>query len=289
MVDVLFKSISNLMCRSVEALRFWFGVFQRSKFTYQQDLQQKHLLQVCSLQRGSLQRGSLQGHLQQTRLKHPESNRLLQKGSTTLISVLVLLALLGLGLISLQYTHQDLSSAGNLRQSKQAHYVSEIGLHHAITLLQNQGAYLLTQRQPNDFIVLTSTGEVRYMQRAPNGEETQRLVLNLPPFPIFDDGPASLGRVKTQVPSYQVRIDGITQGPPPPGQELSVSDLGTPQPQFCLVHFNSYGYIAPTLLPNLSQQEIGQEEWTANFERIAEHRIKAAVVLGPFLIPSCQR
>ena len=225
--------------------------------------------------------------------QHPasshQSKRLHEKGSTTLISVLVLLALLGLGLISLQYTHQDLSSAGNLRQSKQARYVSEIGLHHAITLMQSQGAYLLAQRQPDEFLILTSTNEVRYMLRAQNGEESQRLVLNLPPFLAFDDGPSPLGRVQSQVPSYQVRIDGITQGPPPPGQELSVTDLGTPQPLFCLIQFNAYGYIAPEPLPNLLQQEVGQEDWKANFERIAEHHTKAAVVLGPFLIPSCQR
>ena len=220
---------------------------------------------------------------------YPQSKRIQEKGSTTLISVLVLLALLGLGLISLQYTHQDLSSAGNLRQSKQARYVSEVGLHHAITLMQNQGAYLLTQRQPDEFLVLTSTNEVRYMLRAQNGDESQRLVLNLPPFLAFDDGPPPLGRVQSLVPSYQVRIDGITQGPTPPGQELSVTDLGTPQPLFCLVHFNAYGYISPEPLPNLLQQEIGQEAWKANFERIAEQHIKAAVVLGPFLIPSCQR
>ena len=163
------------------------------------------------------------------------SDRRKQKGSTTLISVLVLFALLGLGLISLQYTHQDLSSAGNLRQSKQARYVSEAGLHHAITLMQHQGAYLLAQRQANEFLVLTSTNEIRYMLRAPNGEESQRMVLNLPPFPVFEEGPAPLGRVQSQVPSYQIRIDGITQGPPPAGQELSVTDLGTPQPQFCLL------------------------------------------------------
>jgi hypothetical protein len=156
--------------------------------------------------------------------------------------------------------------------------------------MQNQGAYLLTQRQDNEFLVLTSTNEVRYMHRAPNGEETQRSVLNLPPFPVFEEGsPSSLGRVQTQIPSYQIRIDGITQGPPPPGQELSNTDLGTPQPQFCLIHFNAYGYIAPTSLPLLLQQEAGAEEWQNSFEQIAEHHIKAAVVLGPFLIPNCQR
>ena len=172
-------------------------------------------------------------------MKNLSSQRVSQKGSTTLISLLVLFALLGLGLISLQYTHQDLSSAGNLRQTKQARYVAEIALNHAITLMQQQGAYLLTQLQPNDFLQLTSTGEMRFIQRALNGEETLRRTINLPPFPALEDGPEELGVVQLNVPSYTVRMDGFAQGPPPPGQELSPTDLGTPQPLFCLIHFNT--------------------------------------------------
>ena len=61
-----------------------------------------------------------------------------ERGSTTLIAMLVLFALLGLGLLSMRHTYQDMSSAGNLRRAKQARYIADIGVHHALTLFQQQ-------------------------------------------------------------------------------------------------------------------------------------------------------
>ena len=55
-----------------------------------------------------------------------------ERGSTTLIAVLVLFALLGLGLLSMRHTYQDMSSVGNLRRATQARFVAEMGAHHAI-------------------------------------------------------------------------------------------------------------------------------------------------------------
>ena len=213
--------------------------------------------------------------------------RLSERGSTTLISLLVLFALISLGLLSLRSTHQEVSSAGNLRQAKQARYVAELGLHHAITLLQQQGSYLLGLRQSGENLLIDSNGDVTYFSSNADDEDVIRRSLNLPRFPAVRSGPGLLGIVQNRIPSYEVRIEGITAGPPPPGQELSQSDLGTPKQHFCLVHFSSRGFIATNNLPRLNRDELSERAWRASLELVAEHRIKAGVVLGPFLIPSC--
>ena len=220
----------------------------------------------------------------------PPSRRVLlrERGSTTLISLLVLFALMGLGMLSLRFTHQEISSAGNLRQAKQARYVAEIGLHHVITLLQQQGNYLLNIRQNGEFMQIKSDGTVEYYSRDNAGVEKKQRSINLPAFSAFAEGPAALGLTQNRVPSYEIRVDGITDGPTPPGQELSQSDLGTPRQSFCLVHFNARGYIAESTFPETQRDQMNEETWRASLELLAEHRLKAGVIIGPFLIPGCE-
>ena len=204
------------------------------------------------------------------------------KGSTTLISLLVLFALISLGLLSLRFTYQDMSSAGNLRQAKQARYVAELGLHHAITLMQQQGNYLLRLRQGNEYLVIKSDGVIDYYRRNNAGVANKQRSIDLPPFPALNEGPTALGSIKTRVPSYEIKVEGITQGTAPSGQELSQSDLGTTRQHFCLMHFSARGFIAEQTLPKLNPNELSDEEWKASLELVAEHRLKAALTLGPF-------
>lgn len=215
------------------------------------------------------------------------SHRSDERGGTTLIALLVLFALLGLGLLSMRHTYQDMSSAGNLRRATQARYIAEVGAHHAITLLQQQGSYLLNVRQPNDVLELNSQGVLKYINRNPAGVETLRQQLNTAQFLGLTDGPPPLGEVGAQRASYRVRIEGITDGPPPPGQELSQSDLGTPRQSYCLIQVSSYGYLARAELPKNEREELTDAEWLAASSDVAEHRVKVAITLGPFMIQGC--
>lgn len=211
-----------------------------------------------------------------------------QKGSTTLIAILVLFALLGLGLLSMRYTYHDMSSAGNLRRAKQARFIAEVGAHHALALIQQQGSYLLNLRRPNDVLELNHLGVLSFISRNNVGVETLRMQINTTPLNAFEQGPEPLGSLTQQVPSYEVRIEGITDGIPPPGQELSQSDLGTPRQSFCMVQVTSRGYLSRSELPEHNNEALTDEQWRFAADLIAEHRVKAALTLGPFMIQSCR-
>ena len=90
------------------------------------------------------------------------------------------------------------------------------------------------------------------------------------------------------MPSYEVRIEGITDGTPPPGQELSQSDLGTPRQSFCLIQVSSRGYLSQLELPEGNVELLTDQEWRTSAELIAEHKVKAALTVGPFMIQSCR-
>jgi hypothetical protein len=210
-----------------------------------------------------------------------------ERGSTTLIAVLVLFALLGLGLLSMRHTYQDMSSVGNLRRATQARFVAEMGAHHAITLVQQQGSYLLGLRQPGDLLELNSQGLLSYINRNPAGIENVRQQLNTPPFPGLTEGPTPLGELRSQHASYRVRIEGITDGPPPPGQELSQTDLGTPRQSYCLIQVSSHGYLSRLDLPETERANLTEGEWRAAARDVAEHRVKVAITVGPFMIQGC--
>lgn len=214
-------------------------------------------------------------------------NKTPEKGSTTIIALLVMFALLSLGLLSMRHTFQDVSGAGNLKRAKQARYVAEVGAHHAATLLQQQGSYLLALRQPGDLLEVDSLGRIRYISRNPAGVEQVRHIVETDPFPALIQGPAPLGDVGTHIASYRVRVEGITDGPPPPGQELSQSDLGTPRQSYCLIQLSSRGYAARTSLPENEREALTEEQWLQAAEGVAEHQIKAALTVGPFIIPGC--
>ena len=212
-----------------------------------------------------------------------------QRGSSTLVAILVTFALLGLGALSLRSSHQDVSSAGNLRRAKQARYVAEVGLHHAVALLQQQGSYLMSLRRPGEALFVQSDGEVVFALPPLNlGEpyRPQRTVETLP-FPALVEGPDPLNLGAGRVPSYEVRVDGFSDGGAPPGQELSQSDLGTPRQRFCVMQFTATGYVSSTPLPSSTTRAADEGAWRASLELVAEHQLKAGVVVGPFLISSC--
>lgn len=201
-----------------------------------------------------------------------------ERGSAMILAVLILFAMLGLGIVAMRTTKQNLSGSGNLRMNKQARYVAELGLYHAISLMQKEGQNILAKRNPS----MTSTLEIesggRIVERLQNKQEGA--IINGTKPKLFDGAPEALGSFGTgsgYVPSYRVVVDGFTKGPPRPGNEDSPTEI------FCLMHFTSTGYIAGTVLPTAEQFN------AEGSERYAEHTIKAAVVLGPFSTASCAR
>ena len=212
-----------------------------------------------------------------------------ERGSSTLVAILVTFALLGLGALSLRSSHQDVSSAGNLRRVKQARYVAEVALHHAVALMQQQGSYLMSLRRPNEVLFVQSDGLVRFALPPLNlGDpyRPQREVMTLP-FPAFTEGPDPLNLGAGRIPSYEVRVDGFADGGAPPGQELSQSDLGTPRQRFCVMQFTATGFVASAPLPSATTRASDEGAWRASLELVAEQQLKAGVVVGPFLISSC--
>ena len=54
-----------------------------------------------------------------------------------------------------------------------------------------------------------------------------------------------------------------------------------------MVQLSSYGYLARVELPESEREELTDAEWRTAASDVAEHRVKAALTLGPFMIPGC--
>lgn len=216
--------------------------------------------------------------------------RFQERGSATLIAILALFGLLSLGLIAMRSAQDDIANAGNIRRNKQAQYLAEVGLHHAATLIQQQGNYLLNQRGPKEYLTITQNGVVRYWLPNPIDPEAAPSLqreLNSPPFPALIDGPDPLDLSAFRVPSYEVRIEGFRDAAPPPGQESSQDDNGTTKQIFCLIQLSARGFIASQENPNETSQSQNELEWRTSLTLHVEYQLKAALIFGPFLIPSC--
>lgn len=203
-----------------------------------------------------------------------------ERGSALVIAILILFAMLGLGLLAMRSTTQNIAGSGSLRMNKQARFVAEVGLYHAMTLMKNEGEGLLTLRVPHPDSVLEveSTGAV-VVRSEPSPAGNVRATENraAPPLLNGDGGdPEALGQLAGGlVPSYRVVVEGFTpvQNSQIAGQEIGLG-AGENGEGFCMMHFTSIGYIATNVLPTPEQLIGGDAE-----ERFAEHRVKAAVPL----------
>lgn len=195
------------------------------------------------------------------------------RGSALVLAILILFAMLGLALIAMRTSTQSIAGSGNLRMTKQARYVAEVGLHHAITLLAQEGDNLLRLREdaPTSTIEVESDGTVRILDPAGN----QIAVQDRPPPDLLTGALGDYGGV---VPSYRVRVEGFTRAASPAGQ--GVGDEGNSNEKFCAMSFSATGFIADKALP--TDEDLDN---ATNQTQYAEHRVKAGVVLGPFQAP----
>ncbi len=212
-----------------------------------------------------------------------------ERGSALVLSIFILFAMLAMGMLAMRSATQNISGSGNLRLNKQARYVAEAGLYHAITLLNRDGPNILSSRSgpgadKSRFVVESARGPATTSVVSLLSENGARLVQIERPAPqVFSVGPAALGLAGTAsglLPSYRVEVSGFQPWACPPGfDEMALQEQGE---GCCLMHFESHGMIADKELPN--------EEDLTSFgaaDRFAEHRLKAGVVLGPFSLQGC--
>lgn len=219
-------------------------------------------------------------------------NRRHQRGSALVLAILVMFAIIGLGVVAMRSTSQNMLGAGNLRLTKQVRQVAEAGLYHGITLMNRESPSILPLRddpalrgsvftlqsstQPNEdepMAVLTLNRE--------NGEVAVTRQVRDPGLMGGEINP--LGQFQSTsglLPSYTVVVAGFEPWDCPPGfdeQALAQQDEGC-----CLMHFESTGRIARA---GVDHQTLGS---TAEGQRrYAEHRARAGVVLGPFTRKGC--
>lgn len=202
-----------------------------------------------------------------------------QRGSALILSVLILMAMLGLGLLAMRSSTQNIAGSGSLRMNKQARFVAEVGLYHALTLMKNEGDNLLRPRvpHPDSVLEIESTGDVVIRtEPSPNGLARATINRDAPDLLNANNTPDALGDLGGGlVPSYRVVVEGFTpvQAAQMAGQEIGLG-AGENGEGFCMMHFTSIGYIARTTLPT-PEQLLGADAE----ERFAEHRVKAAVPL----------
>ncbi len=191
------------------------------------------------------------------------------RGSALVLAVLILFAMLGLGMVAMRSATQNIAGAGNLRATKQARYVAEVGLYHAVTLMNLQGDKALLNRLPDQRIRVDSAGAV--VRVSDDGEVNVDGVAAAPD--LFEGDPPPLGPFAGGlVPSYRVEVDGFMPAGAPAGEEIGASDK-----IFCRMEFTSRGYIAAQALPTPEQLASADAR-----ERSAEVELKASMVLGPY-------
>lgn len=190
-----------------------------------------------------------------------------------MLSILVLFALLGLALLAMRTSTQSIAGSGNMRMTKQARYVAEVGLYHAVTLMAQEGDNILQLRggAMTSTIEVRSDGVVRVLDDAGNEIANQGRAA---PDLLTD----ALGDYGGVVPSYRVRVDGFARSAAPAGH--GTGDEGNSNEKFCSMSFTAVGFIADQALP--TEADLDAAGGNTQF---AEHRVKAGIVLGPFQAP----
>lgn len=218
--------------------------------------------------------------------RHPRARRG-ERGSALVLAILILFAMLGLGLLAMRTTTQNIAGSGNMRLHKQARYVSESGLYAVLALFnadtQRQASELMRQWQTASIdgpaaVVIDDRGGARVLRIGPDGRPNGAPVFEAPaPVAVaafLGSGPNPLGRygdTSGLVTSFEVTVEGFGLWGGPPGNELS--EDGNASNDTCLMHLTSRGYIADV--------PVGDEDFLAarNDERYAEHTLKAGMVI----------
>lgn len=215
--------------------------------------------------------------------------RAAERGSALVLALLIMLAMTGLGLLAMRTTTHSMAASGNLRLSKQARYVAEMGLYHAMTVMATDGARLLALRDQRNAVLELDSDGVWTTLYAPDfvvlGPDSLGPGELTPP-EFFDGGGESpLGAFAVGAglrPAYRVRVEGFTPGPAPAGNP-DLQPGGEGLEGYCFLQFTSHGYIT-------TGDEVPSDDDFEGLSRdlTAETRLKGALVLGPFNRDLCQ-
>ena len=210
-----------------------------------------------------------------------------QRGSALALAMVIILAMLGLGLLALRSTKQNIAGSGNLRMNKQARYIAENALYEAITFMNLSADGVLQSRPATAAIVINSSGgvdpvEVTY--KLPNGAQsagpTWQGAAFMGPSDVRPNALGQYGEGSGLVTSFEVTIDGLQPGAPTPGNSA-------PGPGdtwgFCQMEFTARAYIATNELPDLAA--LNSKEGVASF---AEYSMRAGIVLRVNDASRCQ-
>ena len=211
-----------------------------------------------------------------------------QRGGVLLLTLLVTLAMISMGLLALTSTQYETASAGSLLRIAHAEQLADIALHHATTLMQQQGTMILNTRTADQRMKLLSDGSIQFINYTPaTNTENIGNTLNFPAFPMLSESTPLLGDLGGVAPRYEVRIAVLSEGTPPAGQEIAINDIGAPPLRYCMIQFTATASIAHPDLPPLPLDELNDEQRKQALDSRVEYQLSAALTLGPFLIPSC--
>lgn len=219
----------------------------------------------------------------ETRRRHRRGER----GSALILAILILFAMLGLGLLAMRSTTQNIAGSGNMRLQKQARYVSESGLYAVLALFnadtRGQASELMRQWQTATIdgpaaVLIDDRGGARVVRLGvdgrPNGAPLFQAPAPVAVAAFLGSGPNPLGRygdTSGLISSFEVQVEGFGLWGGSPGNELAGN--GNASDDTCLMHLTSRGYIADV--------PVGDEDFLAARDdtRYAEHTLKAGMVV----------
>lgn len=211
-----------------------------------------------------------------------------QRGSALILAILILFAMLGLGLIAMRSTTQNIAGAGNMRLNKQARYVAESGLYSVLGFFDadtgGEGTRLMRSWQAQvegpATVIINDRGQARVVPVGPDGRESGPPVLEtqtaVPTF--LTSGPNPLGRygeTSGLQTSFEVSVEGfqLWSGGAAVMAGMGIGEGGNANRDFCFMQLTSRGYVAPA--------PVGADGFddARDDPRFAEHTLKAGVVI----------
>lgn len=208
-----------------------------------------------------------------------------ERGSALILAVLILFAMLGLGLIAMRSTTQNIAGSGNLRLNKQARYVAESGLYATLAVLnantRNVRNALLQAWQQAAVdgpaaVVLNDRGRAWVTRVGLDGREDGaplfETVTAVPAFLQAGPGPLGLyGEISGLVTSFEVTVEGFAIWGPSAGNEIGDNGMATDGD--CMMHLTARGFVSNVAVGEDGFARAGDDV------RYAEHTLKAGVVL----------
>ena len=188
---------------------------------------------------------------------------------------------------------QNMSGSGNLRMSVQARHVAEVGLYHAVTLMNRQAMILLPLRGRPDrglstFRISSPTaedgaGRSRVEVVDANGARLEQRTLAAPQF--FSSGPSALGvagEASGSKPSYVVSVTGFQPWACPAGYDESAlrrSGQG--------VLLNELRISWSCIHRRAANRRNARQ--SSRCSALRRNTMKAGVVVGPIALRGCNR